>query len=109
MADRGRKAMPVGNRVCHQREQLRSLRLHRDRVKHVKAHLDNSCPETLGMKHLQNRAKKQQLMEDRYAEIERENRCLVEKMTRIMQSGVGQRSCQGGAISEQFAEAPGAT
>ena len=103
MADRGRKAMPVGNRLCAQREQLRAQRLHRDKVTNMKGKVDNSCPETLGMKHLQNRLKKQALAEERYAEIERENRCLVEKMTRIMQSGAGdQRSCQGGAISEQF-------
>jgi hypothetical protein len=47
MADRGRKAMPVGNRLCHARDQLRSQRLHRDKVTNMKAHLDNSCPETL--------------------------------------------------------------
>ena len=60
-----------------------------EEVSNMKAHLDNSCPSTLGMKHLQNRLKKRQLAEERYAEIERENRCLVEKMTRIMKSGTG--------------------
>ena len=35
MADRGRKALPVGNRLCHARDQLRSQRLHREKAREV--------------------------------------------------------------------------
>jgi len=36
-------------------------------------------------RHLKKKYKKTQMLEDRYTEIERENRILLEKMTNIMQ------------------------
>jgi hypothetical protein len=58
----------------------------------VKPRLDNAPPPSLGMKHLENRMKKKQMQEDRFTEIERENKHLVEKMTCIMRhNAVDQR------------------
>jgi hypothetical protein len=39
--------------------------------------------------HLKAKSKKQQLLEERFTEIERENRILLEKMTNILQNPKG--------------------
>ena len=46
--------------------------------------LDNTLPETAKMKHLKLKLKKLQLQEDRYNEIEHENKLLLQKMSRII-------------------------
>ena len=53
------------------------------RLRNVKPTIDIRKPKNF--KHLKSRAKKEQMLEDRYTEIERENRILLEKMTSIMQ------------------------
>jgi len=39
--------------------------------------------------HLRSKPKKNQMLEERYTEIERENRILLEKMTNILQNPKG--------------------
>jgi len=57
---------------------------HLDRV-HTMGHMiDTGTPESLGLKHLQTRAKKKQLIEDRQQTIAKQNKHLMEKMTTIM-------------------------
>jgi len=41
------------------------------------------------MPHLKTKQKKNQMLEERYTEIERENRILLEKMTNILQNPQG--------------------
>lgn len=41
------------------------------------------------MAHLKSKPKKNQMLEERYTEIERENRILLEKMTNILQNPKG--------------------
>eukprot|EP00976_Prorocentrum_cordatum_P020853 423671-Prorocentrum_minimum.AAC.2 len=111
MADRGRRAMPVGNRLCNDKEVERCQKLHRDRLRnmHSTAHdprittLDNSTPASMQMPHLQLKQKKAQLEEERFAQIELENRILLEKMSKIMRQDPGDaRSAHGGHHTEQF-------
>ena len=49
----------------------------------MKAAVDNKPPKKPS--HFKNNRKREQMMEDRYAQIERENRILLEKMSQIMQ------------------------
>jgi len=65
--------------------------------------LDNSTPITMRMPHLQLKQKKVQLEEERFAQIELENRVLLEKMSKIMRQDPGDaRSSHGGSHTEQF-------
>jgi hypothetical protein len=111
MADRGRRAMPVDNRITHDKWVRSQQQHHRDRIKNMKStchdprmtQLDNSCPATLQMPHLQLKQKKAQMEEERFAKIELENRVLLEKMSKIMRMDPGDaRSCHGGHHTEQF-------
>lgn len=62
-------------------------RLHQKRLRSIKAAIDNKPPKRPS--HLRKNLKREQMMEERYATIERENRLLLEKMSAIMQGGHG--------------------
>lgn len=111
MADRGRKALPVDNRLCADRWVERCQSLHRHRLQTMRSTacdprmtaLDNTQPITMAMPHLQLKQKKAQLEEERFAQIELENRVLLEKMSKIMRQDPGDaRSSHGGHHTEQF-------
>jgi hypothetical protein len=55
--------------------------------------LDNSTPASMSMPHLQLKQKKAQLEEERFAQIELENRILLEKMSKIMRQDPGDARC----------------
>lgn len=77
------KGLPAGNKLLAKKWREKERKIHMQRLKSVKPTLDLQRPKTF--KHLKSRAKKEQMLEDRYTEIERENRILLEKMTSIMQ------------------------
>jgi len=78
------RAIPCGNKVCMQRVQQRSHDLHRERVRKIKAIVDTKEPAANHMDHVRLNLKKEQQLEDKYSEIDRENRCLLQKMSTIM-------------------------
>mmetsp|Transcript_3885 Transcript_3885/g.8666 ORF Transcript_3885/g.8666 Transcript_3885/m.8666 type:complete len:183 (-) Transcript_3885:2097-2645(-) len=80
--DRGRKAMPVQNKACMERYIQRCQERHKQKLRDMKCSIDNKCPRAAS--HLKTKAKKNALMEDRFAQIETENRILLEKMSHIM-------------------------
>ncbi|GMH61713.1 hypothetical protein TrRE_jg4985 [Triparma retinervis] len=80
--DRGRKAMPVQNKQCHERYVKKCQSMHRERLRDMKCSIDNKMPKASS--HLKSNAKKKALMEERFANIERENRMLLEKMSYII-------------------------
>lgn len=80
--DRARKAMPIGNKQCYARHVKANQDKHRRNLASMKCSIDNKPPQTFA--HLQRNQKKEQMMEERYAEIERDNRLLLEKMSGIM-------------------------
>mmetsp|Transcript_11971 Transcript_11971/g.21212 ORF Transcript_11971/g.21212 Transcript_11971/m.21212 type:complete len:174 (+) Transcript_11971:117-638(+) len=80
--DRGRKAMPVGNKQCYQRHVQMCQDKHKQKLREMKCSIDNAPPKRHS--HLHKNLKKEQLMEERFAEIERDNRLLLEKMSYIM-------------------------
>jgi len=55
-----------------------------ERIKNVLPCTDTTTPASLGLKHLATRPKKQQLIEDRHQEVAKENKKLMERMTKIM-------------------------
>ena len=60
----------------------RSQERHQQKLRNMKSSIDNKCPR--GGSHLKTKAKKNALMEERFAQIETENRLLLEKMSHIM-------------------------
>ena len=80
--DRARRAIPVGNKQCHARHVKKCQENHRRKLAEMKCSIDNKAPKR--HPHLRKNLKKEQLMEERFAEIERDNRLLLEKMSYIM-------------------------
>ncbi|CBN76673.1 conserved unknown protein [Ectocarpus siliculosus] len=85
--DRGRRAMPVQNKACYERHVKKCQDNHRDRLAKMKPTIDCHAPSSMRKVATKTNAKKQQIMEDRYAQIERDNRLLLEKMSHIMRKG----------------------
>ena len=71
--------------VKHKRD-IKTFQEHRERLETIGACTDTSTPSSLGMKHLATRPKKQQLIEDRHQMVAKENKQLMERMTKLMVS-----------------------
>lgn len=82
--DRGRKAIPTLNKHTDSKYYQKCQEIHRSKLTNIKSSIDNSEPHR--PTHLKKNLKKEQMKEERYAEIERENRILLEKMSHIMQN-----------------------
>uniref|UniRef100_A0A6T0T8J7 Uncharacterized protein n=1 Tax=Alexandrium monilatum TaxID=311494 RepID=A0A6T0T8J7_9DINO len=80
------RAIPVANKACAERVRQRHHELHKQRMKHVRPQVDTSQPTTVHLDHLRNNLKREQLLEERYHEIDRENKILLQKMSDIMKS-----------------------
>eukprot|EP00951_Prasinocladus_malaysianus_P045240 scaffold598630_cov45-Prasinocladus_malaysianus.AAC.1 len=71
MADRGRRAMPVGNRLCAERWTTKNLERHHERLRSMAATpkrcqtMDNTLPDTVHLTHLRANAKKKQMEKER--------------------------------------------
>lgn len=76
------RAIPVGNKLLSKRWEEYNHSMHKKRVRKMRSVIDRSKPSKFT--HLKYKAKKEQMLEDRYTEIERENRILLEKMSYIM-------------------------
>lgn len=74
----------VANKACTARVRKRELDAHRNRIRSIKPQIDNSKPETHGLDHLRNNLKREQQLEERYHEIDRDNRILLQKMSDVM-------------------------
>ena len=76
------RAIPTSNKILARRWEEHQREIHLSKLKGIKASIDSSTPQQF--RHLRSRLKRQQQMEDRFTEIERENRILLEKMTTIL-------------------------
>ena len=83
------RSIPVSNKILKRRWDEHLQALHQEKLRTMKSSVDAGKPSTLGI--IKGRAKREQIMEDRYQVIERENKMLLDKMTNIMQ-GSAQRS-----------------
>ncbi|XP_078316353.1 annexin A6-like isoform X2 [Crassostrea virginica] len=73
---------PVANKILYKYEQDRAYRLHRQKVNSSRPTVKNQKPKKYP--HLILQLKKIQLEEERQAEVDHENRLLLQKMSRIM-------------------------
>lgn len=83
--DRGRVgSLVVASKSGARKEWEKQHQAHRDRITKVKPATDMTMPMTATMDHIRNNLKKEQLLEGRYMEIDRENRILLRKMSDMM-------------------------
>lgn len=73
---------PVANKILYKYEQDRAYRLHRQKVNASRPTVKNKQPKKYP--HLILQLKKIQLEEERQAEVDHENRLLLQKMSKIM-------------------------
>ena len=76
------RAIKAADKLSDRKYRAYCRRLHLKRLKNVKPSIDNRPPKRCP--HLRQNLKKKQLMEERFATIERENQLLLEKMSAIM-------------------------
>ena len=79
---RYRKCMPRGNKHLDDKWVKHCQELHRSKLRSMKAAIDNKPPPKYV--HLIQNLKKQQMDEERYSQIERDNYLLLDKMSYIM-------------------------
>lgn len=79
------RSIPVANKLCFDKELKRSWEIHENKLKHLKCSIDRSKPSEFGF--LQSRPKKEVLREFRDAEVLRENRVLLNKISEISVEG----------------------
>ena len=76
------RAIPEINRVINKRQLQVAKRIHYKRINSVTRQIDNKKPSALGYPII--KLKKEQLIEERCVEIEKDNRILLERMTKIL-------------------------
>ncbi len=77
------RSIPVGNRICTKRLQDRRYAAHRNQLEKAKSSIDNGLPVSVTFPHMRANRKREQLTEDRFIEIDRGNRCLLDKIKDI--------------------------
>jgi hypothetical protein len=92
MAFRGRQANLCANKFLYQKDIEHRQKLHKSRLHKMKPAIDNVAPKK--PTHMANNKKREQMMEDRFVRIERENRLLLEKMSSIMSKGSLDNECE---------------
>jgi len=80
------RAIPIGNKICYKRNVERNQELHREKIRHMRSTTDTKEPEVCKLDHIRNNLKREQMLEERYSEIDRENRILLQKMADIMRN-----------------------
>jgi E3 ubiquitin-protein ligase TRIP12 len=78
------RTIPVGSKICHKHEMKKQDARHKRAIREMKPGIDTRQPATCSLQHLRNNMKREQLLEDRYMEIDRENRILLQKMSDVM-------------------------
>ena len=90
------RAIPTSSKLLSKRWQEKERKMHLDKLKNMTGTLDRAAPKQPS--HLKNKVTRQHILEgklrdltvsERYTEIERENRILLEKMTNILQKNRG--------------------
>jgi Hemingway/CFA97 len=91
------RAQPVPSKLLSKKWHDRDFALHKEKIKQARATLKSTVAPQEHV-HLRTKPKKTQMLEgkllssnalERYTEIERENRILLEKMTSILQNPKG--------------------
>jgi E3 ubiquitin-protein ligase TRIP12 len=78
------KTFPVSSKICSTTWDREAMQGHKQRLMNAKPMTNTGPPPVYP--HLVNRAKKEQMLEERYTQIEYENRVLLKKMSKILRT-----------------------
>ncbi|CAM9320373.1 unnamed protein product, partial [Heterosigma akashiwo] len=84
----GKERMP--NRILHDKDVARTFELHKKKMDSIKGRkfgtgtVDSTEPQTSNLTHLRNNEKRMKMRADRFQDIERENKLLLQRMTKIL-------------------------
>ncbi|KAF4690558.1 hypothetical protein FOZ63_032414 [Perkinsus olseni] len=78
------RSLPVCNKICARKVDERNKEIHKQKLKEMRSTVDTREPQVCHLEHMRINAKREQLLEERYCEIDRENRILLQKMSDIM-------------------------
>lgn len=78
------RAIPEGNRLVSKRCRENERRVHKQKIADARAFTDTREPQVYSMNHLRVNMKREQMLEERYSEIDRHNQILLQKMTEII-------------------------
>ncbi|CAG9324013.1 unnamed protein product [Blepharisma stoltei] len=93
------RSLPSANKILYKKWQSDDKEKHYRHLRDARPIVDIKTPGNFS--HIKNKAKRDQLLEDRFTEIERENRILLEKMHNIFQTkkSVGIKKNQKGSLN----------
>ncbi|EER19521.1 hypothetical protein Pmar_PMAR012502 [Perkinsus marinus ATCC 50983] len=72
------RSVPVCNKICARRSNERNKEIHKRKLREMRPAIDTREPEVCHLEHVRVNAKREQLLEERYTEIDRENRILLQ-------------------------------
>jgi E3 ubiquitin-protein ligase TRIP12 len=78
------KPIYEGNKIVAKRHRENVRRIHKQKLQAARAFTDNKEPEVYALQHLKVNMKKEQMLEERYNEIDRHNQLLLHRMTEII-------------------------
>lgn len=78
------RAIPVGNKLCAGRAAKRYEEQRQQRLRDMKPLVDNRAPHSSTLVHVKQNLKRNQLVSERYNEIERDNKHLMGKMSEMV-------------------------
>jgi hypothetical protein len=78
------KKVLTGSKLLNRKWVEKDKEIHKQKLKTVKSSIDIRSPQFFS--HLRTKPKKGQMLEERYSQIEKENRMLLDKMTKIMKN-----------------------
>jgi len=78
------KPIYEGNKIVAKRHRENVRRIHKQKLQAARAFTDNKEPDVYALQHLKVNMKKEQMLEERYNEIDRHNQLLLHRMTEII-------------------------
>jgi len=78
------KPIYEGNKIVAKRHREHVRRIHKQKLQAARAFTDNKEPDVYALQHLKVNMKKEQMLEERYNEIDRHNQLLLHRMTEII-------------------------
>lgn len=77
------RSIATGNKICAKRQQELRRFKHYDKLRTIQPDIDNGLPSTLTLSHLKVNMKREQLQEDRFVEVDRANRIMLQRIADI--------------------------
>uniref|UniRef100_A0A0G4HEP4 Uncharacterized protein n=1 Tax=Chromera velia CCMP2878 TaxID=1169474 RepID=A0A0G4HEP4_9ALVE len=78
------KSPALANKICARRWEEHKDKIHKKKLRSIRPTIDHAAPKPFTLLHMQFNAKKEEQLEQKYIEIDRQNRILLNRMYTIM-------------------------